>query len=126
MDAVSHIFTYFLSSDNRLDLLAHDGLLGCLDFGQHHVLLFHAGLGQGLGCLGPGQASVGHGLDRAGSCLGSLGHGLFGCGLQEDGVRVLLLALCLLGYRMTIAQKMVRQYPWLYQAAGPLGWKSKG
>ena len=25
-----------------------------------------------------------------------LGHGLLGCGLQEDGVRVLLLALCLL------------------------------
>ena len=38
---------------------------------------------------------------------------------------IILLALCLLGYRMTIAQKMVRQYPWLYQAAGPLGWKSK-
>lgn len=39
---------------------------------------------------------------------------------------IILLALCLLGYRMTIAKKMVRQYPWLYQPAGPLGWKNKG
>lgn len=39
---------------------------------------------------------------------------------------LILLALCLVGYRMTIAKKMVRQYPWLYEAAGPLGWKSKG
>jgi hypothetical protein len=39
---------------------------------------------------------------------------------------IILLALCLLGYRMTIAQKMVRQYPWLYETAGPLGWKNKG
>ena len=38
---------------------------------------------------------------------------------------IILLALCLLGYRMTIAQKMVRQYPWLYETAGPLGWKNK-
>ena len=39
---------------------------------------------------------------------------------------IILLALCLLGYRMTIAKKMVRQYPWMYEPAGPLGWKSKG
>ena len=38
---------------------------------------------------------------------------------------VILLAACLLGYRMTIAKKMVRQYPWLYQPAGPLGWRSR-
>ncbi|MCX7349898.1 MAG: hypothetical protein NTZ54_10380, partial [Alphaproteobacteria bacterium] len=39
---------------------------------------------------------------------------------------IILLAFCLLGYRMTITQKMVRQYPWLYESAGPLGWKNKG
>jgi hypothetical protein len=39
---------------------------------------------------------------------------------------IILLAFCLLGYRLTITKKMVRQYPWLYEAAGPLGWKSKG
>ncbi|MCA3560627.1 MAG: hypothetical protein IOC82_06305 [Aestuariivirga sp.] len=39
---------------------------------------------------------------------------------------VILLAFCMLGYRMTIASKMVRQYPWLYETAGPLGWKTKG
>ena len=39
---------------------------------------------------------------------------------------IVLLAFCLLGYRMTLAQKMVRQYPWLYETAGPLGWRSKG
>lgn len=38
---------------------------------------------------------------------------------------IILLAFCMLGYRMTIAQKMIRQYPWLYETAGPLGWKSK-
>ena len=38
---------------------------------------------------------------------------------------VILLAFCMLGYRMTIAKKMVGQYPWLYETAGPLGWKSK-
>jgi hypothetical protein len=39
---------------------------------------------------------------------------------------IILLAFCLLGYRMTITQKMVRQYPWMYESAGPLGWKNKG
>ena len=39
---------------------------------------------------------------------------------------IILLAFCLLGYRMTIAKKMVRQYPWMYDSAGPLNWKSKG
>lgn len=38
---------------------------------------------------------------------------------------IILLAFCLLGYRMTITRKMVRQYPWLYEPAGPLGWKNK-
>jgi len=38
---------------------------------------------------------------------------------------IILLAFCLLGYRKTIASKMVRQYPWLYEPAGPLGWKSR-
>jgi len=38
---------------------------------------------------------------------------------------IILLVFCLLGYRSTIAKKMIRQYPWLYEAAGPLGWKNK-
>ena len=38
---------------------------------------------------------------------------------------LILLAFCLLGYRMTLAKKMVRQYPWIYEAAGPLGWRPK-
>ncbi|WP_421694838.1 DUF6867 family protein [Aestuariivirga sp.] len=38
---------------------------------------------------------------------------------------LILLAFCLLGYRMTLAKKMVRQYPWIYEANGPLGWRSK-
>jgi len=37
---------------------------------------------------------------------------------------VLLLA-ALLGYQLTKASKMVSQYPWLYERAGPLNWKSK-
>lgn len=38
---------------------------------------------------------------------------------------LILLAFCLLGYRTTIASKMVRQYPWIYEANGPFGWRSK-
>lgn len=38
---------------------------------------------------------------------------------------IILLAACLLGHRLTTVQKMVRQYPWLYEAAGPLSWRTK-
>jgi hypothetical protein len=36
-----------------------------------------------------------------------------------------LLAAAFIGYRATLAKKMTRQYPWLYEKAGPLSWRSK-
>ncbi|MCG8418407.1 MAG: hypothetical protein MJE77_10735 [Proteobacteria bacterium] len=36
-----------------------------------------------------------------------------------------LLAIGLFGYRLTRARQMVRQYPWLYQPDGLLGWREK-
>lgn len=38
---------------------------------------------------------------------------------------LVLMAAAYLGYRLTLSRQMVKQYPWLYQAAGPLGWKAK-
>lgn len=38
---------------------------------------------------------------------------------------VVLIAFALLGYRKTFTDKMVSQYPWLYERAGPLAWKRK-
>ena len=38
---------------------------------------------------------------------------------------LLLLALTLLSYRVTLARRMVRQYPWLYEPAGPLSWRPR-
>ncbi len=43
--------------------------------------------------------------------------------LITDGV--VLVIFCILGYRSTLASKMVAQYPWLYEKSGPLGWRSK-
>lgn len=34
-----------------------------------------------------------------------------------------LIGIALLAYRITLAQKMVAQYPWLYQRAGLLSWR---
>lgn len=39
---------------------------------------------------------------------------------------IVIGAICLLGYRMTRAARMVRQYPWLYQRNGLFGWRSRG
>jgi hypothetical protein len=36
---------------------------------------------------------------------------------------MVLLAATLLAYRLTKARKMVSQYPWLYERAGPFGWR---
>ena len=36
-----------------------------------------------------------------------------------------LVAVGLLAYRLSQARKMVSQYPWIYQRAGPLGWREK-
>ena len=38
----------------------------------------------------------------------------------------ILLALAVLAYRLTLVRRMVRQYPWLYEAAGPLSWRQRG
>jgi hypothetical protein len=38
---------------------------------------------------------------------------------------LILLLFCLLTYRVTLVRLMVRQYPWLYMAAGPLSWRER-
>jgi hypothetical protein len=38
---------------------------------------------------------------------------------------IILTIACFLGYRMTLAKKMARQYPWLYEKAGPFAWRSR-
>ena len=38
---------------------------------------------------------------------------------------LVLVAGALLGYRLTRVQQMVSQYPWLYERAGPLAWRSR-
>lgn len=37
-----------------------------------------------------------------------------------------ITAICLLGYRLTRAARMVRQYPWLYERNGLFGWRPRG
>jgi len=39
---------------------------------------------------------------------------------------LIFLVLGLLAWRTTRAAQMVRQYPWLYARAGPLGWREIG
>lgn len=36
-----------------------------------------------------------------------------------------ILAISLLSYRLTLARRMVSQYPWLYDRAGPFGWRTR-
>ena len=36
---------------------------------------------------------------------------------------LVLVGLALLAYRITLAGKMVRQYPWLYERAGPFAYR---
>ena len=38
---------------------------------------------------------------------------------------IILTAAALLGYRLTRTRQMTRQYPWLYEYAGPLSWKPR-
>ncbi|HEY2874152.1 MAG TPA: hypothetical protein VGJ56_19660 [Reyranella sp.] len=49
--------------------------------------------------------------------LGSIGGFLLGWLVQ--------LAIASLAYRLTRARQMVRQYPWLYQRKGLLGWEER-
>jgi hypothetical protein len=37
---------------------------------------------------------------------------------------VVLLFICALTYRLTLAQRMISQYPWLYQREGLFGWRA--
>lgn len=37
----------------------------------------------------------------------------------------LLIAAGLLSYRLTLARKMVRQYPWAYERTSPLTWRER-
>ncbi|MFD1704486.1 DUF6867 family protein [Methylopila henanensis] len=37
----------------------------------------------------------------------------------------ILVGLALLGHRATMARKMVRQYPWIYEPSGPLSWRPR-
>ena len=37
-----------------------------------------------------------------------------------------LIALTALSYRLVHVRKMVSQYPWLYEAAGPFNWRERG
>ena len=37
----------------------------------------------------------------------------------------ILAAIMAAGFFLTRARKMVQQYPWLYERAGPLGWRPK-
>jgi hypothetical protein len=38
---------------------------------------------------------------------------------------VLLVGVALAGHRSTLAKRMVRQYGWLYERAGPFGWRPR-
>jgi hypothetical protein len=37
-----------------------------------------------------------------------------------------IIALALLAYRLARARRMVSQYPWLYERAGPFNWRERG
>lgn len=37
-----------------------------------------------------------------------------------------LAAVALMAWRLTLARRMVEQYPWLYERQGPFGWREKG
>lgn len=36
-----------------------------------------------------------------------------------------IVAVMLLSYRAALARRMVLQYPWLYEPAGPFGWRPR-
>jgi hypothetical protein len=44
-------------------------------------------------------------------------------GLLVDGL--VIVGVALLAQRVTRARKMVSQYPWLYERAGPIGWRER-
>jgi len=36
-----------------------------------------------------------------------------------------ILIVALIAYRLTRAKRMITQYPWVYERAGPFGWREK-
>jgi hypothetical protein len=38
---------------------------------------------------------------------------------------IIITAIALLAHRMTLARKMVQQYPWLYERTGLLSWRAR-
>jgi len=38
---------------------------------------------------------------------------------------LVLIAIALFAYRLTLAHKMVAQYPWIYERVGLLSWREK-
>lgn len=55
--------------------------------------------------------------------------GLFGGTLLSPYGFVLhtlvIAAIAYVSYRMALARRMVSQYPWLYERAGPFGWRER-
>ncbi|CAA7623316.1 conserved hypothetical protein [Candidatus Terasakiella magnetica] len=49
---------------------------------------------------------------------------LSAAGYGRDALVLVLIALA--AHRLTLARRMVEQYPWLYQRNGPFGWKALG
>ena len=39
---------------------------------------------------------------------------------------LVLLAICLVAYRLTLARRMARQYPWLFERSSLFTWRKKG
>ena len=58
-----------------------------------------------------------------------LAYALFGGSLLSLAAYLIdtatLAAIALLAWRLGRARKMVSQYPWLYERAGPLAWRSR-
>jgi hypothetical protein len=56
-------------------------------------------------------------------------YALFGAALLSPGgyaaAAAILLAAAGASYRLTQAGLMVAQYPWLYERAGPFGWRAR-
>lgn len=38
---------------------------------------------------------------------------------------IILSVYAVVGYRLTLAAKMVRQYPWIYEKSGPFTWRDR-
>ncbi|MEI8395553.1 MAG: DUF6867 family protein [Rhodospirillaceae bacterium] len=99
-----------------------------LTIGLFGTCAFLAGQGAAGAWHGPGrvllQCIVLAAADRF------LVYGLFGgtlwspAGFIGHGIVPVIIGLC--SYRLTLARRMVTQYPWLYERDGPFGWRCRG